>query len=207
MKRILILLAACLLLTSLFSCKQDDDGNVNISEMPEVEAAYLENAVKLPEYTGLTVTQNTSESRGEAIWRVVLEGSEVIDFPDSFLSYYESQTLTKYKLLADEADMSYSELLEALGMSEADVYNEARELAKAELVAMVIIEKEKIELTEEEVTRLFDRYAQKIAEELGKEVDYVKKNLANEVCDTMLRDKMIEFLITQNTFITENKND
>ena len=89
-------------------------------------------------------------------------------------------------------------------MSEQDVYSEARELAKAELVTMVIIEKEKIELAEEEVTRLFDRYAEKIAEELGKDAEYVKAMLSDEVYDTMLRDKMIEFLITQNEFVTED---
>ena len=206
MKKILILFIAVLLL-SLVSCNKEDNDNVDYAEPPEYELAELSDAVDLPEYKELTVTQNTGEGRGDAIWRAVLEGSKVTEFPSPFLSYYESQTLTKYKLLADKADMSYTELLEALGLAEEDVKNEAKDLAKAELVAMAIIEKESIRLTDEEIDRLFDRYAQKIAEELGKDVSYVKENLSDEVYDTMLRDKMIEFLITQNTFITENEND
>lgn len=206
MKRLLIFLIAAIMLLSLVSCGEEDEDNVNYVEPPE-EVEYLGDLVDLTEYRGLTVAQETGESRGDAIWRAVLEGSEVTEFPSPFLSYYESQTLTKYKLLADKADMSYTELLEALGLAEEDVKNEAKDLAKAELVAMAIIEKESIRLTDEEIDRLFDRYAQKIAEELGKDVSYVKENLSDEVYDTMLRDKMIEFLITQNTFITENEND
>ena len=206
MKRLLIFLIAAIMLLSLVSCGEEDEDNVNYVEPPE-EVEYLGDLVDLTEYRGLTVAQETGESRGDAIWRAVLEGSEVTEFPSPFLSYYESQTLTKYKLLADKADMSYTELLEALGLAEEDVKNEAKDLAKAELVAMAIIEKESILLTDEEIDRLFDRYAQKIAEELGKDVSYVKENLSDEVYDTMLRDKMIEFLITQNTFITENEND
>jgi len=204
MKRILILIVACLLLTSLFSCNQGDDDNVDIAEMPEVEVTYLEDAVKLPEYKGLTVTQKAGENQGSAIWRTVLEGSEITEYPGSFLSYYRSQTISKYKAIAKQAGLSYSELLSALDLTETNVENEAKELAKAELVAMLIIEKESIELTDDEKTRLFDRYAEKIAEELGKDVEYVKESLSNEVYDTMLRDKMIEFLITQNEFVTED---
>ena len=206
MKRLLIFLIAAIMLLSLVSCGEEDEDNVNYVEPPE-EVEDLGDLVDLTEYRGLTVAQEAGESRGDAIWRAVLEGSEVTEFPSPFLSYYESQTLTKYKLLADKADMSYTELLEALGLAEEDVKNEAKDLAKAELVAMAIIEKESIRLTDEEIDRLFDRYAQKIAEELGKDVSYVKENLSDEVYDTMLRDKMIEFLITQNTFITENEND
>ena len=206
MKRFLILLIAAIMLLSLVSCGEEDEDNVNYVEPPE-EVEDLGDLVDLTEYRGLTVAQEAGESRGDAIWRAVLEGSKVTEFPSPFLSYYESQTLTKYKLLADKADMSYTELLEALGLAEEDVKNEAKDLAKAELVAMAIIEKESILLTDEEIDRLFDRYAQKIAEELGKDVSYVKENLSDEVYDTMLRDKMIEFLITQNTFITENEND
>lgn len=204
MKRVLILLIAFLLLTSLFSCEQGDNDNVSIADMPEVEATYLEDAVRLPEYKELTVTQKAGEGRGDAIWRVVLEGSEIIEYPDSFLSYYKSQTTSKYKHMAKEAAMTYAELIDALELTEADVENEARGLAKAELVAMAIIAEEGITLTDDEKARLFDKYVEKIAAELGKEISYVKENLANEVYDTMLRDKMIEFLITQNTFITEN---
>ena len=206
MKRLLIFLIATIMLLSFVSCGEEDEDNVNYVEPPE-EVEDLGDLVDLTEYRGLTVAQEAGESRGDAIWRAVLEGSEVAEFPSPFLSYYESQTLTKYKLLADKADMSYTELLEALGLAEEDVKNEAKDLAKAELVAMAIIEKESILLTNEEIDRLFDRYAQKIAEELGKDVSYVKENLSDEVYDTMLRDKMIEFLITQNTFITENEND
>ncbi len=207
MKKILILLIAVLLLLSLISCNKEDNDNVDYVEPPKYELTELSDAVDLPEYKELTVTQKAGEGRGDAVWRVVLEGSEIIKYPDSFLSYYKSQTLKKYKIMASDADMSYLDLLETLDMTESDVENEATELAKAELVMLALIEKEGIELTEDEKTRLFDRYAEKIAAEIGKDASYVKKNLANEIYDTMLRDKMIEFLITQNTFISENEND
>ena len=204
MKRVLILLIAVIMLLSLFSCEVDDDDNVDIADHPEVEATYLSDAVRLPEYKGLTIAQKSGESRGDAVWRVVLEGSEVVEFPPSFLSYYDSQTVTKYKIIASDANMSYAELLEALGLTEEDVKNEAKSLATSELVTMAVIEKEALSLTDEEIERLFDKYAEKIASEIGKDVSHVKESLVDEVYDTMLRDKMIEFLITQNTFITEN---
>ena len=206
MKKILILFIAVLLL-SLVSCNKEDNDNVDYAEPPEYELTELSDAVDLPEYKELTVTQNTGEGRGDAVWRVVLEGSKIIEYPESFLSYYQSQTTSKYKHMAKEAGLTYAELLEALGLTEEDVKNEAKTLAAAELIAMAIIEKEQITLTDDEIARLFSRYAEKIAEELGKDVSYVKENLADDVYDTMLHDKMIEFLITQNTFITENEND
>jgi len=202
MKRSFVLLIMLALLFSLFSCREPDEDNVDYVEPPK-EVTYLGDAVKLPEYKGLTVIRGINESRGDAIWSVVLDGSEVTEYPASFLSYYKSQTLTKYKILASEADMSYLELLENLGLTEDDVEAEARALAKSELVMMALIEKEGIVLTEDEKVRLFDRYAEKLAEKIGKEVSYVKEKHADDVLDTMLRDKMIEFLITQNTFVPE----
>ena len=203
MKRFLALFIAMLTLLCLVSCKDNYSDNVDYIEAPELEATYLSEAVKLPEYKGLTVIKGVNESRGDAIWEIVLEGSEVIEYPESFLSYFRSQTTSKYKTMAKKAGLSYAELLDSLGLDESDVENEARSLAKAELVMMALVQKEDIFLTEGEKSRLFDKYADKIAVELKKEVSYVKENLKDEIFDTMLRDKTIEFLITQNTF-TEN---
>ncbi len=201
MKRFLISLIAVLMLLSLFSCTNGDDDNVEHIP-PEHETIDLY-AVSLPEYKGLIVIQRAGENRGEAVWRVVLEDSHIAEYPSEFLSYYKSQTLEKYKIMASNAGMNYAELLEALDMTETDVESEACELAKNELVMLALIKKEQIELTEDEKARLFDRYAEKIASEIGRDTSYVKENLADEVYDTMLHDKTIEFLITQNTFVTE----
>ena len=202
MKRILIFLVACLLLTSLFSCRQDGD-TIDVPGMPDRYEAVGSSTVRMGEYKGLTVTQKAGESRGDAVWRTVLEGCEITEYSEALLFYYEEQTVAKYKLMAENADMGYNELLDALGMTKKDVKNEAKELTKSDIVGITIIANEGIELTDEEKARLFERYAEKIAEELGKDVEYVKESLRNEVYDTMLRDKMIEFLITQNEFVTE----
>lgn len=202
MKKIIVLIVALLLLTSLFSCGQDGD-TVDVPGMPDRYEAIGSSTVKMGEYKGLTVTKKAGESRGEAVWRTVLDGCEITEYSEALLSYYEEQTVAKYKLMAEDADMSYNKLLDALGMTKKDVKNEAKELTKSDIVGILIISEEGIELTDDEKARLFDRYAEKIAEELGKDAEYVKKNLRNEVYDTMLRDKMIEFLITQNEFVTE----
>ena len=203
MKRFLALFFAILTLLCLVSCRVGDDDNVDYIEAPELEATYLLETVKLPEYKGLTVIRGIGEGRGDAIWELVLEGSEIVEYPDSLLSYFKSQTISKYKTMAKTAGLTYDELLVSLGLDETDVENEAKSLAKAELVIMAIIQKEGIALTDDEKARLFDKYAEKIAAELKKDVSYVKESHKDEIFDTMLRDKTIEFLITQNTF-TEN---
>lgn len=205
--RILALVLVILLLASLsfLGCDKDDDKELSA---PDYSALELSEYVRLGEYKNLTVdAKDKGLSTDVALWDTVLSNAEIIKYPEDALSYYKNQAELRYKYHADEGNMSYDELLWSLGITEADIEKEAKEYVKSDLVKIAIIEAERLQLTDDEKTRLFDKYAYKFSTTYGYTDEYVRKNLVDEIYDAMQYDKMMEFLLLNNEVIenTEEK--
>ena len=132
-----------------------------------------------------------------------LDGAEMLDYPEAALEYYIDQAELRYKHYAEEGNVEYSELLESLGVSGADIENEAKKYVKEDLVQLAVLRAEGIALTDDEKIRLFDRYVKKYVDDYGYSEDYVRKNLTEEIYKSMLFDKMLEYLVLKNTFIVK----
>ena len=203
MRKITRILAALVLLTLLSAIlvgcadKHDDDGLVL-----DYSGIELDSYIKLGEYVGLEIElKNANSSKSEAVWKIAIDGAEVIDYPKAAVEYYVEQAELRYKHYAEEGDLKYSELLESLGISAADIEAEAKKYVKEDLVQLAIVKAEGIELTDAEKERLLDRYVKKYVEDYGYTEDYVRNNLTKEIYKSMLFDKMLEYLMLNNTFI------
>ena len=172
-------------------------------EAPDYSALDLSKYVKLGSYTGLVVDANGT-TEGEAVFAAVVKKCEIIEYPENALNYYLSQTVELYKGYAKKANMSYDELMKALDLTEEDLANEAKKLIKNDLVAAAIVKAEGIELTDDEKTNLFTKYASVYMDLYEYTMEYVKENLSEEIYDSMQYDKLLEYLVKENLFIVED---
>lgn len=193
----------CLSLTilSLVSCSyEEQDKEHGSMELLELEEAEFEKYIELGQYKGLTVKVGAEESRSEAVWRAIMEVSEVEEYPVSHVYYYKDQITAEYKYFAEQAGVSYEEMLAELGETEGNILEEAKTLTKSDLVYAAVVRTEGIEITAEEKQTLFDRYVEKYVSEYGYEDEYVRAEMADEIYGSMLYDKTTEFLILNNSF-------
>lgn len=170
------------------------------SELLSYDGVDVSQSVKLCEYKNLTVQKMAGESNAQAIWRVVKEGSEILQYPEEQVNYYLEQSRERCKYYADENDVSYEAAMEALGVTEESMLSDAKALVAEDMIGIALRADANIELTEDEKTRLFDKYAQKYASDFGYSVEYVENELKEQVYDSMRYDKMMEYLIKNNTF-------
>ena len=195
------MMLAILIMLSAAACSKKD-GNNDGERILAYENIDISKAVKLGEYKGLTVTLLDGETKAQAVWRVIIDSSEVLEYPSKQLDYYLSQSRARCEYYASVNDVSYEEALAALGYTEDSMCQEAKELVASDMIGIAIREQEGIALTDDEKDRLWDRYAEKYAYDWGYNLAYVKDSLAEEVFALMLYDKTSEYLIINNTFVT-----
>ena len=189
-----LLVLAGILLLALFSCA-DEPAPQWVDYDGERLSDYLSPVV----YQGLRVTlTDASETRGAAIFRAVLSGAEVIEYPEEQVAYYAEQIRAEYRYLAEREDMSYEELLALRGITEQTIEVEAKEMVKRDLCLLYIQRDAAITLSEEERQAHYDRYARVYVEQYGYDRAYVDANLQEEIRDSMLFDKTMEYLILHN---------
>lgn len=208
MKRTIAFLAAlAVLLLVLGACNKDGDTSAEttvtekISEPMDISSLDLSLYIKLGEYKGIEISLNSDTSRGDAVWKKVLEGTEVIQYPEEQVKYYFEGTVAQYEYLAKKGNNTYENIISELGVTEEMMMEEARELTKEDLVLHALIKAENITLTDEDKQNNFERYAKKFVEDYGYGEEYVRENMSEQIYDTMLFDKTIEKLITMNTFV------
>ena len=199
---LVFLLGAALILSGCDKQTGEDDGREKLVP-PEYSEETIEEFIKLGSYKNMTVTVgNESSTLNVVLWRKIVDESEVIKYPEDAIAYYKEISTRGYSNLASDGKMSYEELLGALGLTEEDIVAEAEEYVKSDLVQIAIIKAEGLKLTEDEKTRLFDKYVDKFVSSYGYTEEYVKENLTNEIYDTMQYDKMMEFLMLNNKVVT-----
>ncbi len=184
-------------------CKGKDSDSEKAPHALEYEGVNVAECVKLGQYKDLTVTVYEEETNAEAVWRVICASSEVLSYPEAQVEYYASQSRARCEYYASVHDVSYTEALSALGYTEESLVSEAKKLVGDDLIGMALRADAGIELTEDEKDRLFDRYVEKYAYDWGYNTAYVKENLSDEVYDSMLYDKTTEYLLKNNTFVSD----
>ena len=180
--------------------KEDQEKNNYYSDAkkPDLDLVEISDYVTLGEYKGMTVKVAGVDHEEESVWFRVLDNAEIIAFPEGLVEYYESQIIAIYEYYAKEKDITLDEALEAHGMSKDEISEEAKETACEDLVLAAIIEAEEIELTDEEIDRLFDKYVEEYTA-IGYTEYYIRNNLREIILEIMLRDKVMEFLLLNNT--------
>ena len=198
------LLIALLMTLSVILSACSKDSNKELGA-PDYSALDLSEYVTLGEYKDLQISVGgvVSEdmTNDVVLWGAIVNKAEIIKYPEDALSYYKEQASRLYAVYAEEGNMSYDELMSSLGKTNEDIETEAKEYVKSDLVSLAIIKAEGLYLTEDEKTRLFDKYAYNFSTTYGYSVDYVYENLKEEIYEAMQHDKMMEFLLLNNEII------
>ncbi len=189
-----LLLAAAALL-SFSSCAKEEV----VASRPSYDGTRLSEYLDPVAYEGLTVAVAEGESKSEAIWRAVLLGASVKEYPAEQVAYYREQLRLEYEYLADREGVRYEDLLALRGVTEEDLSEEARAMVKSDLVFLWILSDAGIALSDAEVSAHYDRYADRYVERYGYDRAYVDGYLREQVLESMLFDKTMEYLILHNT--------
>ena len=204
MKNFLKIVAAFLLLASmvaLVGCRVDKTDE-KPSERLSYDDVVLADCVRLGAYEGLTVMLSSQDAdRGEAVWEAVRNGSEILQYPEDAVAYYVAQAEARCRYYATENGVDEAAAMAALGTSREEMAADAKRLVAEDLIVLAVQADAGIVLTEDEKTRLFDKYVDKYVADFGYDRAYVAENLADLVYESMLYDKTTEYLILKNTFV------
>ena len=198
----MVRMLAALLLVSLglmgAACSKDEPEGTDVSEL-SYEGVNPGDYLSSVTYLGLTVAYDaTKGTRSETLWQAVVDGATVREYPEQAVAYYVSQIRAEYRYLADREGLKLEELLSLRGMSEETVRAEAAAMVKSDLVFLYVVEDAGIVLSESERIAHYDRYADRYVEKYGFDRAYVDEKLRDEVYDSMLFDKTMEYLLLHN---------
>ena len=199
-KRALVTSLALIMLISMFSCKKNGENEsvepIDFAAMSDDE---LKSYAELGEYKLMTLKQGSS-SKGEAVWAAVKKNATVRSYPEQQVSYYVSQIEAQYAYYAEEAGISYKEMLREVGATEESIRSEAESMATDDIICELVCRDADITLREDEKSKFFEKYVEKFVADYGYSREYVKENMQDEIYESMLYDKTTEFLITNNQF-------
>ena len=188
-----ILLALVFALSSASCAKKE---RIKVSELP---LETLEESLSVGVYKGLVIELN-GKSKADAIVERIMADSDVKQYPEGTTDYYAEQIKKQYKYYADEAGMTYEQMLNELGETDVTITQEAQGLVKKDMLFALIQAREEISISDGEKSLYFERYVSIYAERYGYTEEYVKAELSDLVYASMLYDKTVEFLIVNNTF-------
>lgn len=198
LKRIMACLTVIVTLAfSLFACGEKKlERNISKMSLEELEAC-----MTVGEYKGVTLKLE-GKDKESVINEYLMKESKLIKLPegDDSLEYYLTQLREEYNYHAEQAGISYEELLKELGLEDEDIVHEATELVEKDIIFAIIQKKENITVSDNDKEKHFDRYVEKYAERHEYSKEHVRENLKEEVYATMLYDKTMEFLILNNKF-------
>ena len=199
-KRAIVISLALIMLISMFSCKKDGENEsvepVDFAAMSDDE---LKSYAELGEYKLMTLKQGSSP-KGEVFWAAVKKNATVRDYPEQQVSYYVSQIKAQYAYYAEEAGISYKEMLREVGATDESIRSEAESMAADDVIYELVRRDADIMLREDEKSKFFEKYVEKYVEDYGYSREYVVENMTDEIYDSMLYDKTTEFLIAYNYF-------
>ena len=201
----LLAIAVCF---SVVFCACDDMTSVASDEDAETDIDYTNTDISQyigdVTYTGMTIRLDGEDaSKEDALWAAILESAEIKAYPEDKVNYYFEQERASYMYLVSNDEKSYEALLKIRGITEDDMMADAREMVAKDLIYRLVVENEGIELTAEEKEALFDKYVDKYVKDYGYGKNYVTANMPDIIYDSMLYDKTMEYLIINNTFVTE----
>ena len=186
-------LAIILVLTLFVAC-----GKKEPVELSKLSLAELEECVEIAKYKRITFVFDGTDEQ-DVIKNHLKSESKLKKLPDGAVDYYLEQLEAEYKYYAKEAGMKYDELLKQLALTQKDLEEEAKALAFEDVIFAIIQKKENITVTDSDKEKYFDRYVTRYAEIHKYSEEHVRANLKDEVYQTMLYDKTMEYLIINNT--------
>ena len=184
-----------LLVSALFiSCSKAEFVKVSAFSLSE-----LEECVEIAKYKGMTFEFDGTDEQ-DMIKNHLKAESKLKKLPEGAVDYYLDQLEKEYKYYAEQAGVKYEELLEQLALTQKELEDEAKSLVFEDIIFAIIQKKENITVTDSDKEKYFDRYVTRYAEIHKYSEEHVRANLKEEVYQTMLYDKTMEYLIINNTF-------
>lgn len=175
----------------------DDDFVKSVSEKSKTVKEYKEEVKKTLEKD--TKEQHDSELQ-TSVWSAVMEKAEVKKYDKDKVKEISEKLIQQYKDAAEYYQMEYEEFLESqVQLKVEDFEKQVKEAAesseKQTMVAQVIAKKEKLEPSDEEYQKEFE----KLAEQYGYEdVDAMKEIATEEELKSMVRQTIVKEWLTEN---------
>ena len=155
-------------------------------------------------YKGLQIKlEDANASKEDALWEAIFATADISSYPEEKVDYFFEQTKTSYMYLANWNEEDYLLLLKNRGTNEVEMRKEAEQLVKKDLIFYYIVRAENISVSEQEKKDNFDKYVKTYVDTYGYKKDYVIGNMTEIIYDSMLYDKTMEYLISNNTFSVE----
>ena len=128
------------------------------------------------------------------IWPIIVENATVKEYPTQQVTYYYQMNRSSYEYYATIYGMTYTELLSAMGLTDAQLYDSAKLYVEEDLVYYMIRNSENIELTQEEYDQRIESYKERYKNEFNYTDAELKENLPS-IEDNMLYDKVQETIV------------
>ena len=165
---------------------------VKVGETVDLDLTFPEEYENNPDLAGeavvFTVTVNEIVIDEDAIWKVAVENATVSEYPETEMNTAYSNMESYYKNFAEYYKMEYADFLTQLGTSEETFRDDLKEVAessvKEKLVALAIIEAEKLQITETE-------YEEKVAEYVESYGFESKEAMMESVTEDALMEQML----------------
>ena len=135
-----------------------------------------------------------------AAWSEVLKNAEILKYPEQQVMYYYTVYRNNIMTDADKYGHAYEEHLEAIGLTDEEVMEGARELVAEELVFYAIVEAEGYTISDEEYTEGVAEYAERQGISVEQMESYYEKDY---IIDNLLWDKVMYALRDMAVFTFE----
>lgn len=93
------------------------------------------------------------------MWNTIVGGSEVLEYPEAHVKYYQEGLKAQYESQAAYYGMDAATLMEYYGITEESILEKAKNYTKDDLVYAALIKAEGFEVTEEEYIKTVTEYA------------------------------------------------
>lgn len=193
-----LVLAVCMLFASC-SVKPQLEVEGKKQDFMSMSSEELAKQATVGKYKDMTISLG-DKTKEEAVWDAILKNTEIHEYPSEHVYYYMGQLEGQYRYYAEQAGVSYKEMLKQLGESETTILQDSKSMTKKDIAYAIIVKLENVSLTEDEKTAYFERYVEKYVENYGYGKEYVTSNMRELIYDSMLYDKTTELLILSNTF-------
>ena len=150
----------------------------------DYEASVKEQLVENAQY------ESETEAEDHAL-KIVAENSEVDGYPQELYDFFYDDNVSGYQAFAEMQGMEYEDFLETF-MSEEDIKELVEEQVNEFLLSKAILEKENMELTDEEYSKEAEKLAQENMYESMEE--YEKDYGKTYIMTQLIRDKAVKFL-------------
>ena len=140
-------------------------------------------------------------SKMQTMWEMVLENTETISLPEGQVMYYYTSERSYYEMYAEQYGMTYEDfMVQMVGASDEMLMEYIESIVKDELVFYSIVKAEGITVSDTDYAEGLARYA---AQEGISEAEFEEMYAKEAISESILWEKLIEYLASQNTFVEE----